>query len=172
MKSKKSVTVVTNAPIVPARADDIPTVRNLLRDYADSLEFSLDFQDFSRELASLPGEYAPPGGALLLARANGAVAGCVGLRRLDASTCEMKRLYVPAAWRGRGLGARLADAAVAEARRLGYARMRLDTVPGMEAAQALYERLGFHEIAPYRRNPVPGARFLELDLGRVPAAEA
>lgn len=168
MKSKKSATVVTNAPILPARADDIPTVRNLLREYADTLDFSLDFQEFDRELASLPGEYAPPGGALLVASAEEAVAGCVGLRRLDDSTCEMKRLYVAAARRGHGLGAALAAAVIAEARRLGYARMRLDTVPGMETAQALYERLGFREIPPYRLNPVPGARFLELDLARVP----
>jgi len=158
------VPVVTNAHIVPARADDIPTVRNLLREYADALDFSLDFQDFARELASLPGDYAPPHGALLVAWVDGTVAGCVGLRRLDAGTCEMKRLYVPVAWRGRGLGAALAEAVVAHARLLGYRRMRLDTVPGMEAAQALYGRIGFREIPPYRRNPVPGARFLELDL--------
>lgn len=164
--------VVTNSQIVPARADDIPTVRSLLREYADALDFSLDFQGFARELASLPGEYAPPGGALLVARVDGAIAGCVGLRRLGGDTCEMKRLYVPAAWRGRGLGAALAKGAVVHARRLGYRRMRLDTVPGMETAQALYRRLGFREIAPYRRNPVPGARFLELDLGADPAGEA
>ena len=139
---------------------DLEEVRALFREYAESLPFALDFQDFDRELAELPGAYAPPGGALLLARG----AGCVGLRPIDATTCEMKRLYVSPAARGTGLGRRLAEEVVAEARRLGYTRMRLDTVPGMDAAQALYERLGFREIPPYRPNPIPGARFLELEL--------
>jgi len=163
------VTVVTSPQIDPARAEDIPTVRKLLREYAAGLGFSLDFQGFEREVASLPGDYAPPAGALLVARDRGEVAGCVALRRLDAETCEMKRLYVRTPWRGRRVGAALAAAVVEEGRRVGYRRMRLDTVPGMETAQALYERLGFREIAPYRTNPVPGARFLELDLS---AAEA
>jgi len=163
------VTVVTSPQIDSARAEDIPTVRKLLREYAAGLSFSLDFQGFEREVASLPGDYAPPGGALLVARDRGELAGCVALRRLDAEICEMKRLYVRTPWRGRRVGAALAAAVVEEGRRVGYRRMRLDTVPGMETAQALYERLGFREIAPYRTNPVPGARFLELDLS---AAEA
>jgi GNAT superfamily N-acetyltransferase len=141
-------------------ASDLNEVRALFREYAASLSFALDFQDFDHELAALPGSYAPPRGALLLAR-NG---GCVGLRPLDETTCEMKRLYVRPAARGTGLGLRLAEAAVAEGRRLGYARLRLDTVPGMETAQRLYHELGFREIDPYRANPVPGARFLELEL--------
>jgi len=139
---------------------DVDEVRTLFREYATSLPFALDFQDFDRELADLPGAYAPPRGALLLARGEG----CVGLRPIDDTTCEMKRLYVRPSARGTGLGRRLAEAVVAEARRLGYAHMRLDTVPEMAAAQSLYERLGFREIPPYRPNPILGARFLELQL--------
>jgi len=132
----------------------------LFREYAASLPFALDFQDFEGELTGLPGAYAPPRGSLLLARG----AGCVGLRPLDETICEMKRLYVRRSARGAGLGRLLAEAVIGEGRRLGYARMRLDTVPGMETAQVLYAQLGFREIAPYRVNPVPGARFLELQL--------
>jgi ribosomal protein S18 acetylase RimI-like enzyme len=159
------VTDVTKLAVSAADTADIPVVRRLLREYADSLGLSLEFQGFERELAGLPGEYAAPDGALLVARDGAAIAGCVALRRLDEPTCELKRLYVRPAWRGRGVGAALADAIVGEARRLGYRRIRLDTLPGMETAQSLYERLGFREIAPYRPNPVAGARFLELDLG-------
>lgn len=147
-------------------ADDaeLPVVRTLLQEYAAALDFSLAFQDFDEELRSLPGDYAPPDGALLVARAGGTTVGCVALRRLGDATCEMKRLYVRLSARGHGAGRELANALVAEARRLGYARMRLDTVPGMEPAQALYEQLGFREIEPYRHNPVAGTRFLELEL--------
>jgi putative acetyltransferase len=141
-------------------AFDVDEVRALFREYAASLPFALDFQDFDRELADLPGAYAPPRGALLLARGEG----CAGLRPIDAETCEMKRLYVRPSARGTGLGRLLVDAIVAEARRLGYTHMRLDTVPGMDAAQSLYEQLGFREIPPYRPNPIAGARFLELKL--------
>jgi ribosomal protein S18 acetylase RimI-like enzyme len=145
-------------------APAIDVVRVLFREYAESLGFSLDFQDFESEVAALPGVYAPPRGALLVARVDGNPAGCVGVRPLDETTCEMKRLYVRQAYRGRGLGRRLAEAAIAAARRRGYRTMRLDTVPGMEAAQALYRELGFVEIAPYTANPIPGAVFLELRL--------
>jgi GNAT superfamily N-acetyltransferase len=151
---------VSLPPHAVVHAADLEEVRALFREYADSLPFSLDFQDFERELAELPGAYAPPLGALLLVRG----AGCVALRALDGSTCEMKRLYVRPSARGRGLGRVLAEAVIAEGRRLGYERMRLDSTPGMESAQALYARLGFREIAPYRLNPVPGTRFLELQL--------
>jgi putative acetyltransferase len=139
---------------------DVNEVRELFHEYAASLSFALDFQDFDRELDELPGAYAPPRGALLLARGEG----CVALRPIDETTCEMKRLYVRPSARGTGLGRRLAEAIVAEARTLGYSHMRLDTVPEMDAAQSLYARLGFREIPPYRPNPVPGARFLELEL--------
>lgn len=143
---------------------DCDDVRALLREYAASLPFELDFQDFDRELAGLPGAYAPPRGALLVARIDGRVAGCVALRPLTGDSCELKRLFVLPSARGTGLGRSLATAIVSEARRLGYARMRLDTTPGMETAQALYEELGFTETEPYTHNPVAGTRFLELEL--------
>ena len=142
----------------------IAEIRSLLREYAAALSFPLDFQEFDSELAQLPGDYAPPGGALLMARDSEGVVGCVALRRLDAHMCEMKRLYVRAGHRGGGVGRALATAIVAEGKKLGYRSMRLDTVPGMDAAQTLYEQLGFREIAPYTLNPVPGVRFLELEL--------
>lgn len=147
-----------------AEPDDLPDVRQLMREYANALPFALDFQDFDDELATLPGRYSAPGGALLIGRVDGRIVGCVGIRALGDTTCEMKRLYVSEPARGSGLGRLLAQASIAEARRLGYRRMRLDTVPGMETAQALYTRLGFREIASYTVNPVPGARFLELEL--------
>jgi putative acetyltransferase len=139
---------------------DVDEVRTLFAEYAASLPFDLGFQSFDDELATLPGAYAPPHGALLLARGGG----CVAIRALEDGVCELKRLYVRPEARGRGLGRTLTLAAIAEARRLGYERIRLDTVPGMERAQELYEAVGFAEIAPYRDNPVPGARFLELQL--------
>ena len=147
-----------------AQPDDLGDVRRLLIAYANALPFALDFQDFDDELATLPGRYAPPGGTLLVGSIDGVVVGCVGVRRLDDETCEMKRLFVGEHTRGSGLGRVLAEASIDAARRLGYRRMRLDTVPGMETAQALYARLGFAEIDPYTVNPVPGARFLELEL--------
>jgi ribosomal protein S18 acetylase RimI-like enzyme len=142
----------------------IADVRSLLLEYAGTLPFPLDFQEFDTELAQLPGDYAPPGGALLIARDSGRAVGCVALRPLDPQTCEMKRLYVRAGHRGGGFGRALATAIMAEGKRLGYRSMRLDTVPGMDAAQSLYEQLGFRVIAPYTLNPVPGVRFLELGL--------
>ena len=152
---------IPNSDIRAARDDDLAAVRELLHEYESSLGVSLDFQGFADELAELPGAYAPPGGALLVAPD---AAGCVALRRIDEQTCELKRLYVRPAWRGHGLGRQLTLAALDRARDLGYRHVRLDTLPGMESAQALYAELGFREIAPYRPNPVPGARFLELDL--------
>jgi putative acetyltransferase len=143
---------------------DLDDVRGLLREYAASLAFDLDFQGFDRELAGLPGAYDAPHGALLGARAGGTLAGCVALRRIDDERGELKRLYVRPDERRTGLGLALAEAAIDEARRLGYRRILLDTSPGMEKAQALYERLGFVDTQPYTQNPVPGTRFLALEL--------
>ena len=142
----------------------VAIVRVLFREYADSLEFSLDFQDFDREVRGLPGEYTPPRGALFLAWVEGDSAGCVGVRPIDAQTCEMKRLYVRPEFRVRGVGRVLAERAVEEGRNLGYDRMWLDTVPSMAAAIALYRSMGFTDIPPYRHNPLPGALFLERRL--------
>lgn len=146
-----------------AHADaDMPVVRDLFLEYAASLGFSLCFQGFDDELASLPGKYAPPKGLILLAESSSGPLGCVGLRPLHApGTCEMKRLYVRPAARRFGLGRHLALAIVDAGATLGYAAMRLDTLPQMTAAIALYQSLGFEAIAPYYDNPIDGALYLE-----------
>lgn len=149
--------------LVPAR--DMDVIRTLFTEYVDSLGLDLSFQGFDEELAGLPGRYASPAGTIFLAEAAGEALGCVALRPLaEPGLCEMKRLYVRPARTGLGLGRRLAEAAIAAARERGYAAIRLDTLTSMVAANALYNRLGFHRIAPYCRNPLPGALFYELSL--------
>lgn len=143
---------------------DIAEVRDLFEEYAESLGIDLGFQDFNRELAGLPGAYVRPRGALFLAAIGERSVGCVGVRSLDASTCEMKRLYVRDEARGRGTGRALATAAIRFAREAGYRSMRLDTLPTMTAAQALYRQLGFTEVPAYRYNPHPGATYMALAL--------
>jgi ribosomal protein S18 acetylase RimI-like enzyme len=143
----------------------IDHARELFVEYAQSLGFSLCFQNFDQELAGLPGDYAPPDGRLLLAEHDGKIAGCAALHRLDATSGEMKRLYVRPAFRGLRLGRILAERILAEAKSIGFQRIRLDTVAGvMDDAIALYRRLGFREIEPYRQNPIAGALYMELDL--------
>lgn len=145
--------------------EDIERIRVLFRSYAASLDFSLCFQGFEEELASLPGSYAPPQGDLLLMLADGRPAGCVAFRPLADEICEMKRLYVDPAYRGRGLGRLAAEEAIERARRLGYRTMLLDTIgPRMAPAVALYGSLGFEFIEDYNSNPVPGATHMRLQL--------
>ena len=142
-------------------AADVELVRILFREYADSLGVDLGYQDFDTELRDLPGDYAPPAGLLLLAWNGAHAAGCVGVRRLEDGVAEMKRLYVRPPARGLGLGRSLAEAALEFARRLGYERMRLDTLPQMGRAQELYRQLGFVAIDAYRFSPVAGTVFME-----------
>ena len=161
-----AVCLLSECELLEARTpEDIADVRRLFRAYADWLEVDLCFQGFERELAELPGCYAPPAGRLLIARVGGEVVGCVGLRPLEASVCEMKRLWVEPGFAGYGVGRALAEAIVAAARQIGYRRMRLDTIPArMPAAQHLYAAIGFREIPAYYDNPLAGVVMLELEL--------
>lgn len=148
--------------------EHLAVLRELFQEYADSLSIDLCFQQFDTELATLPGDYAEPRGAVLLALVDGAPAGCCALRPLDAAdypnASEMKRLYVRKAFRGFGLGRQLAEATLDAARQRGYASVLLDTLDDMESARALYTDLGFAEVPPYYHNPIPGAHYLKADI--------
>ena len=160
---KPSITLRT--PSTPAELD---AVRDIVREYASTLGVDLCFQGFDAELAQLPGDYAEPRGALLVAVVEGAVAGCCALRPLDTAdypnASEMKRLFVRKAFRGFGLGRELAEAMLDRARQAGYACVLLDTLDDMESARALYTDLGFEEIPPYYHNPIAGAHYLKVDI--------
>ena len=143
---------------------ELEQIRDLFIDYSNSLGFDLSFQNFQKELNELPGDYSPPSGRLLLGFHDSDPAGCVALRRISEEICEMKRLFVRPQCRGLGLGSVLAMKVIEDACEIGYRRMRLDTVPTMQAAIALYFSLGFKEIESYRYNPIKGAKFMELNL--------
>jgi GNAT superfamily N-acetyltransferase len=143
----------------------VAQARELFQEYEKSLGVNLCFQNFEQELAGLPGHYAPPDGRLLLAEYEAHLAGCVALHKWETGICEMKRLYLRPAFRGKGLGRALAETIIAEAREIGYQHMRLDTIePIMKDAVEMYRKLGFREIAPYRPNPIAGAMYMELQL--------
>jgi putative acetyltransferase len=143
---------------------DVPVMRELFAEYGRSLGIDLGFQDFEAELATLPGRYAPPDGAVYIARRDGVPCGCAALRRLDAGICEMKRLYVRPDARGLGVGAELVRLVIEAARVRGYTLMRLDTLPTMKAAVALYTSFGFRQVPAYTYNPIHGAIFMEKTL--------
>ena len=149
-----------------AGQEDLVQVRSLFSEYASKIDLS--FQDFDRELANLPGEYAPPGGCLLVAKEKDDVVGCVALRGMGGDVCEMKRLYVKPSFRERSIGRELSESVIGEARARGYRIMKLDTLPHMKEAVRLYESLGFRRTTPYRFNPVKGAVFMQLDLTTSP----
>jgi ribosomal protein S18 acetylase RimI-like enzyme len=159
--------------IVPETPDLLEAAREIFREYAQSLDVDLCFQNFEHELATLPGEYEPPGGCLLLAFVDNALAGCGAMRALPdadyANACEMKRLYVRPAFRRFGLGRILAQALLDEAQRAGYSEVLLDTLDDMEAARGLYATLGFEEVPPYYYNPIAGAHYLKAVLGATPS---
>jgi GNAT superfamily N-acetyltransferase len=145
--------------------NDIEQARDLFKEYEASLGISLCFQSFEAELANLPGDYAPPRGRLLLAREFDQLVGCVALRPVDSTTCEMKRLFLRPPYRSRGLGRVLVEALIEEARKIGYTHMRLDTISDrMGRAVQLYKTMGFVEIEPYYQSPVDTTKFMELDL--------
>lgn len=144
--------------------DHYQKIRKLFTEYADSLDFDLEFQGFSRELATLPGDYTPPEGCVLLAQDSGLFVGCVALRPLEDKICEMKRLYVRSGYRGRGIGRTLACSVIDRAREIGYEKMRLDTIATMNEARTLYYSLEFRNIKAYRYSPLDEPSYMELDL--------
>ena len=139
-------------------------VRSLFAEYAETREGDPALADFAEEINDLPGQYAPPGGNIILAYYDERPAGCVAVHKLEHHTCEMKRLYVSKPFRGKGIGRRLVKAVLKQAGMMGYYRMRLDSIPSMKAAQTLYESLGFYEIPAYRNNPNEGTKYYELEL--------
>lgn len=163
MADVKAATEIGIAPVAEA-GNDADAVRDLFLEYGESLGFNTCFGGFEQELISLPGDYAPPGGCLLLAKEGSEAAGCVGVRPLPDGSCEMKRLYVRARHRGTGLGRRLAEAAIARARAIGCRRIVLDTLPTMMEARALYRSLGFKPSEPYYDNSCVGSDCFELEL--------
>ncbi len=148
----------------PATPTELERLRELFREYQRSIGTDLCFQNFEEELATLPGAYAPPGGRLYLGTSSSDAVCCAGLRPCDNGVAEMKRLYVRPAYRGQGLGLILAKTIIADAKSMGYARLVLDTLPSMNAAQAMYEALGFRDIEPYTFNPIAGTRYMGLDV--------
>ena len=142
----------------------IEEIKHLFLEYTQSLEIDLAFQNFEMEFKTLPGKYGPPDGALILALVDGNSAGCIALRKISESICEMKRLYVRDEYRGLGIGKKLIMMIIEEARKLNYRFIRLDTLPTMEKAQKMYISFGFYDIEPYVYNPIEGTRFLELGL--------
>jgi putative acetyltransferase len=159
--------------VTPDTPELLAATREIFREYAQSLDVDLCFQNFEAELASLPGEYDAPTGTLLLAFVDGALAGCGALRALadadNGNSCEMKRLFVRPAFRRFGLGRVIAQGLIDEAQRVGYSEVLLDTLDDMEAARGLYASLGFEEIPPYYYNPIPGAHYLKATLGVTPS---
>ncbi len=148
--------------------DHLTKVKALFQEYAGTRRNDPALIDFPKETRNLPGEYAPPGGAIILACLDDEPAGCVAVHRIEDDICEMKRLYVPPRFRRKGLGRALVTAILKEALKMGYSRMRLDTIPGMKKAQVLYESLGFHEIPAYRKNPNKGTKYYEIKLSKRP----
>ena len=147
-----------------ATTEHLNEIRSLFREYEAFLGVDLCFQGFEEELAGLPGKYAPPKGAILMAVDGHSTAGCVAARALEAGVCEMKRLYVRPPYRGLGLGRRLIETIIQEAAQIGYFRMQLDTLDTLHEAMRLYEAMGFKKIAPYYDNPLPGVVYWELKL--------
>ncbi len=155
---------MTTAFNIAESGEPLNTIRELFREYEQYIGVDLCFQDFENELKSLPGAYSRPQGRLYLIESGGEIAGCAALRKFDETACEMKRLYVRENFRGRGLGREAAELIVADARKIGYERMMLDTLPTMTEAIALYESLGFIKVPEYRENPIVGAVFMEMKL--------